>query len=387
MEKIEELEAILRVADEKDEKAKMKVANAYLEIFELRRFAFLNYVAVTKAVKKRNKSLKRAIDEGRVVATSTLSMLMHQNFFSNLRFEHLVRAAYESSLAPQEIVTLSTEFRRRVAENLEGAGIPRPLPQLSAPLTTRRSDPKTELGRLTVVLDLDQTMIFSMSKRSKLMLSRDCHDNLDNLFFWDIQMSHVPYPAKVFIRPGLKDFLLSLAAIPNLQMVVFTAGIEPYAKPIIDQIEAYAGVTFARRLYRDSTARTPQYSTVKDLTCLGLDLARVILLDDNPLSYSLQPFNGVPVMPFTPLVSEGETYLNQMLLPVVRDLTHRADVRLFLRTKYNMHAWFAKCGVDVPSEDEAGEGEGAAAGQERVSDRVSASPWLARSNSNVITIG
>ena len=38
---------------------------------------------------------------------------------------------------------------------------------------------------------------------------------------------------------------------------------------------------------------------VKDLSCLSKNPCRVVLVDNNPFSFLLQPLNGIPCVPFT----------------------------------------------------------------------------------------
>jgi RNA polymerase II subunit A small phosphatase-like protein len=38
---------------------------------------------------------------------------------------------------------------------------------------------------------------------------------------------------------------------------------------------------------------------VKDLSALGRDLKKTVLVDNNPFSFILQPVNGIPCVPFT----------------------------------------------------------------------------------------
>lgn len=38
---------------------------------------------------------------------------------------------------------------------------------------------------------------------------------------------------------------------------------------------------------------------VKDLSCLSKDLCRVVLVDNNPFSFLLQPLNGLPCISFS----------------------------------------------------------------------------------------
>ena len=38
---------------------------------------------------------------------------------------------------------------------------------------------------------------------------------------------------------------------------------------------------------------------MKDLSCLTDDFGRVVLVDNNPFSFLLQPLNGIPCIPFS----------------------------------------------------------------------------------------
>lgn len=38
---------------------------------------------------------------------------------------------------------------------------------------------------------------------------------------------------------------------------------------------------------------------MKDLSCLSKDLSRVVIVDNNPFSFLLQPLNGIPCVPFS----------------------------------------------------------------------------------------
>jgi len=324
VEKLEELEATLEAAAGDGDGDQS--AAAFVEILELRRFGFLNFMAVTKAVKKHNKVAPCSL-------ISAASVLLHQSFFSSPRLEAMAQRA-ESYLQHKGKAMERFSERERPATM---GGPPPGLGAMQAP------------ERLTVVLDLDHTLIFSVSRKSRLW--RQQADNLS----WSIAMDHQPEPVCVFPRPGLVDFLQALPG--GCDLVIFTAGIEPYASPIIDKIEVVSGVKFSRRLYRRDTTRCPWCATVKDLSVLGTDLARTVLLDDNPLSFSLNPANAVPVLPWTGGVEDGD-YLLEQLLPVVRDLQERVDVRPYLQQKYAMSTWFSKCGVPIPGIQQAAKGSG-----------------------------
>ncbi len=97
-------------------------------------------------------------------------------------------------------------------------------------------------------------------------------------------------------RPGLREFFTRITAVA--EVVLFTAGLEDYAKPIVDTLEARYGRVFSARLYRQATTACDVYPCIKDLSRLGRDMKRTLLVDDTPLAFYKQPNNGLPVYNF-----------------------------------------------------------------------------------------
>jgi len=96
-------------------------------------------------------------------------------------------------------------------------------------------------------------------------------------------------------RPGLDRFLEEAAK--HYDVYVFTAGLETYGKPILDVLDP-KGTIFAGRFFRES-CRQHKGMFLKDLRVVhGQDLSRVILVDNNPVSFLMQPSNGIPVPSF-----------------------------------------------------------------------------------------
>lgn len=82
-------------------------------------------------------------------------------------------------------------------------------------------------------------------------------------------------------------------------MVLFTAGLEDYAKPIADALDVSHDSCFHdRRLYRPATVSCDLYPCIKDLSRLGRDMRRIVLIDDTPLAFLKQPDNGIPIYGF-----------------------------------------------------------------------------------------
>ncbi|WCJ28033.1 Haloacid dehalogenase-like hydrolase (HAD) superfamily protein [Euphorbia peplus] len=146
----------------------------------------------------------------------------------------------------------------------------------------------------------------------------------------------------VFERPGLREFLKHINEFADL--VLFTAGVEGYARPLVDRIDAEN--RFSLRLYRPSTVSTQHREHVKDLSSLSNNLCRTVIVDNNPFSFLLQPSNGIPCVPF----SAAQPYDNQLMdviLPLLKHLSSQKDVRPVLYERFHMPEWFQMHGIPV----------------------------------------
>ena len=123
----------------------------------------------------------------------------------------------------------------------------------------------------------------------------------------------------VIERPGVREFLAQLATFA--EVCVFTAGMEGYARPLLDAIDP-AGDAIHHRLYRQACVKTPIRDHVKDISRLGRDLSATVIVDNNPFSFLLQPHNGIPIVSFTG--DPGDDGLLRQLLPVLRAARARA---------------------------------------------------------------
>jgi Dullard-like phosphatase family protein len=190
-------------------------------------------------------------------------------------------------------------------------------------------------GRLCVCLDLDGTLVTTFTPKRAPSLPPSA-------------VSYVvgrggrlnPGGVCVVERPGLGPFLRRLSAFA--EVVVFTAGLEDYASPIFDAIEARYGA-FAHRLYRPACVPAEAYPCVKDLARLGRAGGRCVLVDDTPLAFLHQPDNGVPVLQFRGDVDDR--LLPEAVAPLLEALAGEADVRTALARRFNMRRWFAAQGL------------------------------------------
>lgn len=124
--------------------------------------------------------------------------------------------------------------------------------------------PGTPIPR-TLVLDLDETLIYSSYSRST---------------GW-----------RVAKRPGAEAFLAYLCNF--YEIVVFSSKLNMYVDPIVSQLDPNGYIS--HRLFRSET-KFDKGTFVKDLSVLNRDLSRVIVIDHdmkNTLKY--HPENGIEV--------------------------------------------------------------------------------------------
>ncbi|XP_059317930.1 uncharacterized protein LOC132068377 [Lycium ferocissimum] len=204
------------------------------------------------------------------------------------------------------------------------------------------------LQRLTVVLDLDETLIcaYETSSLPSIICTQATEAGL-KWFELECVSSEKEYDGKpkinyvtVFERPGLHEFLKQLSEFANL--VLFTAGLEGYARPVVDKIDLEN--RFSHRLYRPSTTSTEFREHVKDLSCISEDLCRIVIVDNNPFSFLLQPLNGIPCIPFSPGQPHDDQLL-EVILPLLKHLSEQKDVRPVLHERFQMPEWFQNHGI------------------------------------------
>ena len=146
----------------------------------------------------------------------------------------------------------------------------------------------------------------------------------------------------VHLRPGLSDFLQRVTE--RFETHIFTAAMPIYANPVLDKLDP-TGNMFAGRWFRDScTYHDSSGAYVKNLHRLPFvgygdggenRLDRVVLVDNNPLSFLSNPSNGI-------LVNSFYTDPTDKTLPAVWDLLeeldeHHEDVRPVLQERFALH--------------------------------------------------
>ncbi|KAI0134705.1 HAD-like domain-containing protein [Xylariales sp. AK1849] len=138
----------------------------------------------------------------------------------------------------------------------------------------------------TLILDLDETLIHSMSKGGRMGGSGHMVEvrlNTTYVAAGGHQSLGPQHPILYYVhkRPHCDEFLRKISKWFNL--VIFTASVQEYADPVIDWLESERKYFTARYYRQHCTFRHGAF--IKDLSSVEPDLSRVMILDNSPLSY------------------------------------------------------------------------------------------------------
>ncbi|XP_051947440.1 carboxy-terminal domain RNA polymerase II polypeptide A small phosphatase 2-like [Xyrauchen texanus] len=162
-------------------------------------------------------------------------------------------------------------------------------------------------GKICVVIDLDETLVHSSFKPIS---------NAD--FIVPVEIEGTTHQVYVLKRPYVDEFLRRMGEL--FECVLFTASLAKYADPVTDLLDQ-CGV-FRARLFRESCVFY-QGCYVKDLSRLGRELHKTLILDNSPASYIFHPENAVPVMSW---FDDSEDTELLHLIPVFEELSQAEDV-------------------------------------------------------------
>ncbi|KAL5221378.1 hypothetical protein ABZP36_026091 [Zizania latifolia] len=172
------------------------------------------------------------------------------------------------------------------------------------------------VGKVTLVLDLDETLVHSTIEQC---------DDADFTFpvFFDMK-EHMVYVRK---RPHLHMFLQKMAEM--FEIVIFTASQSVYADQLLDTLDPEKKM-FSRRYFWESCAFT-NTGYMKDLTVVGVDFAKVVIIDNTPQVFQLQVNNGIPIESW--FNNPSDEALPQ-LIPFLETLAFADDVRPIIAKKF-----------------------------------------------------
>lgn len=135
-----------------------------------------------------------------------------------------------------------------------------------------------EAAKKCIVIDLDETLVHSSFKPIS---------NAD--FIVPVEIDNVIHQVYVLKRPYVDEFLCRMGEL--FECVLFTASLAKYADPVADLLDKWD--VFHCRLFRESCV-FHRGNYVKDLSRLGRELHKIIIVDNSPASYVFHPDNAVP---------------------------------------------------------------------------------------------
>lgn len=207
------------------------------------------------------------------------------------------------------------------------------LPDLSAvvpkfrpvllPKQTRRC-PST-----TLVLDLDETLVHSSLEPCP-----------DADFTFPVNFNLKEHTIYVRCRPFLKDFMERVSGL--FETIIFTASQSIYAERLLNILDPKRSI-FRHRIYRESCVYV-EGNYLKDLSVLGRDLSRVIIIDNSPQAFGFQLDNGIPIESW---FEDRTDQALLMLLPFLESLVGIDDVRPMIAKRFGLREKVA--GSSYPS--------------------------------------
>ena len=150
----------------------------------------------------------------------------------------------------------------------------------------------------TLVVDLDETLVHYIEEENR---------------------------AYVQVRPYTDYFLTEMSKY--FEIVIFTAAAEDYTDIVLNELDKNKIIKF--KLYRKHTEQINGIF-IKDLSKLGRDINKVIIIDNNKDNFSLQPENGLHICSFLGDQNDDELYaLSEDLMKIVN--SNKDDIRPIIK--------------------------------------------------------
>ena len=152
----------------------------------------------------------------------------------------------------------------------------------------------TKKYKYSLILDLDETLVHYIEEENR---------------------------AYVQVRPYADFFLNEMAKY--FELVIFTAAAEDYADIVLNELDKNKVIKY--KLYRKHTEQINGVF-IKDLSKLGRDMSKILIVDNNKDNFSLQPENGLHICSFIGDQNDDELYnLSGDLMKIID--SNKDDIR------------------------------------------------------------